>query len=120
MRYDVHFYLAIVEQHIEGNLVTTEADTLLWLTPAQAHTRSIDGLLSMLRPTQIALAELNLSKDVDQLRQFAIERDISPRLPRPVLETSGEIRWDLVNAYTGDVLAVNVGRAKQETTGSNE
>jgi 8-oxo-dGTP pyrophosphatase MutT (NUDIX family) len=120
MRYDVHFYLAIVEQHIEGNLVTTEADTLLWLTPAQAHTRSIDGLLSMLRPTQIALAELNLSKDVDQLRQFASKRDISPRLPRPVLETSGEIRWDLVNAYTGEVLAVNVGRAKQETTGSNE
>ena len=100
--------------------MTTEADTLLWLTPAEAHTRSIDGSLSMLRPTQIALAELNLSKDIDQLRKFASERDISPRLPRPTWQASGDIRWDLVNGHTGEVLAVNVGRAKQETTGSNE
>ncbi len=119
-RYDVHFYLAIVEAQVEGKLVTTEADTMLWLTPVQAHARSIDGSLPMLLPTQVALAELNLSKDLDQLKEFAQERNIAPRLPRPVMEATGEIRWDLVNAYTGEVLAENIGRAKQETTGSND
>lgn len=120
MRYDVHFYLSIVEEHVEGALVTTEADTMLWLTPAQAHARSLDGTLPMLRPTQVALAELNLSSDLEQLSQFAKARNIAPRLPRPVLETTGEIRWDLVNGHTGELIATDVGRAKQETTGSHD
>ncbi len=120
LRYDVHFYLAIVDEHVEGSLVTTEADTMLWLTPAHAHARSLDGSLPMLRPTQVALAELNLSNDLEQLTQFARARNIAPRLPRPVLEPSGEIRWDLVNGHTGELIATNVGRAKQETTGSHD
>jgi 8-oxo-dGTP pyrophosphatase MutT (NUDIX family) len=120
MRYDVHFYLAIVEESVEGELVTTEAHTMLWLTPAEAYARSIDGSLPMLRPTQVALSELNLSKDLEQLRQFAQMRQIAPRLPRPVADATGEIRWDLVNGHTGEVLARDVGRAKMETTGGNE
>ena len=120
LRYDVHFYLSIVDAHVEGALVTTEAHTMLWLTPAQAHAKSIDGSLPMLRPTQVALAELDLSKSLEQLSQFAKTRDIAPRLPRPVLEDSGEIRWDLVHGVTGELIATNVGMAKQETTGSDE
>ncbi len=120
MRYDVHFFLAIVDENVEGSLVTTEADTMLWLTPAHAHARSLDGTLPMLRPTQVALAELNLSADLGQLLQFASARNIAPRLPRPVLESSGEIRWDLVNGHTGKLIATDVGRAKQETTGSHD
>jgi len=120
MRYDVHFYLSLVDEHVQGALVTTEADTMLWLTPARAHARSLDGSLPMLRPTQVTLAELNLSKDLDQLSQFARTRNIAPRLPRPVLEHSGEIRWDLVNGHTGELIATNVGRAKQETSGSHD
>lgn len=120
MRYDVRFYLSIVEEHVEGALVTTEAYNMLWLTPAEAHARSLDGSLPMLRPTQVTLAELDISKNLEQLTQFALARDIAPRLPKPVLESSGEIRWDLVNGYTGEPLETNVGRAKQETTGSHE
>jgi hypothetical protein len=74
----------------------------------------------MLRPTQVTLAELDISKNLEQLTQFALARDIAPRLPKPALESSGEIRWDLVNGYTGEPLETNVGRAKQETTGSHE
>jgi 8-oxo-dGTP pyrophosphatase MutT (NUDIX family) len=120
LRYDVRFYLSIVEENVEGALVTTEAHNILWLTPAQAHARSLDGSLPMLRPTQVTLAELDISKNLEQLTQFALARDIAPRLPKPALESSGEIRWDLVNGYTGEPLETNVGRAKQETTGSHE
>ncbi len=120
VRYDVLFYLSIVEEHVEGALVTTEAHNILWLTPAQAHARSLDGSLPMLRPTQVALAELDSCKDLEQLTQFVRTRNIAPRLPRPTLEHSGEIRWDLVNGYTGEPLQTNVGKANQETTGRDE
>ena len=120
LRYDVLFYLSIVEEHVEGALVTTEAHNILWLTPAQAHARSLDGSLPMLRPTQIALAELDSCKDLEQLSQFVSTRDIAPRLPRPTLEHSGEIRWDLVNGYTGEPIQTNVGKVKRETTGRHE
>lgn len=120
LRYDVRFYLSIVEEHVEGALVTTEAHNILWLTPAQAHTRSLDGSLPMLRPTQIALAELDTCKSLEELTDFAHTRDIAPRLPRPTLERTGEIRWDLVNGYTGEHMQTNVGMAKQETTGRDE
>jgi 8-oxo-dGTP pyrophosphatase MutT (NUDIX family) len=120
MRYDVRFYLSVVEAHVEGALVTTEAHNMLWLTPGQAHARSLEGSLPMLRPTQVALTELGLSKNIKQLTAFARKRDIVPRLPRPVLESSGEIRWDLVNGRTGELMQANVGKAKQETTGSHD
>lgn len=120
LRYDVRFYLSIVEEHVEGALVTTEAHNILWLTPAQAHARSLDGSLPMLRPTQIALAELDTCKSLEELTYFARARNIAPRLPRPTLERTGEIRWDLVNGYTGEPMQTNVGMAKQETTGRDE
>ena len=120
LRYDVRFYLSIVEEHVEGALVTTEADTILWLTPAQAHARSLDGSLPMLRPTQIALAELDMCKNLEELTDFARARDIAPKLPIPTLKPTGEIRWDLVNGYTGEPIQTNVGMAKQETTGRHE
>lgn len=120
LRYDVRFYLSIVEEHVEGALVTTEAYNILWLTPEQAHTRSLDGSLPMLRPTQIALAELGTCKTLEELTEFASARDIAPRLPRPTLERTGEIRWDLVNGYTGEHMQTNIGMAKQETTGRHE
>lgn len=120
LRYDVRFYLSIVEAHVEGALVTTEADNILWLTPAKAHARSLDGSLPMLRPTQIALAELDKCETLEQLSDFARARDIAPRLPIPTLEPSGEIRWDLVNGYTREPMQTNVGMAKQETTGRDE
>lgn len=120
LRYDVRFYLSIVEEDVEGALVTTEAHNILWLTPAQAHARSLDGSLPMLRPTQIALAELDRCKNLEELTDFARARDIAPRLPRPTIDPTGEIRWDLVNGYTGELIQTNVGMAKQETTGRHE
>ncbi len=120
MRYDVHFYLSIVEAHVEGELVTTEAHNMLWLTPAQAHARSLDGSLPMLRPTQATLTDLDSNKDLEQLTQFAQKRKIVPRLLRPSLENAGEIRWDLVNGQTGELMETDVGRAMQETTGRHD
>jgi hypothetical protein len=74
----------------------------------------------MLRPTQIALAELDTCRSLEELTDFVRTRDIAPRLPKPTLERTGEIRWDLVNGYTGEPMQTNVGMAKQETTGRDE
>jgi 8-oxo-dGTP pyrophosphatase MutT (NUDIX family) len=117
MRYDVHFYLAVVEPDIVGELRTSEANEMLWLTPHEGVKRSLDGSLKMLRPTQVVLEELAQANSVDQLIQSAIQRTIFPRLPRPALMPDQSIRWDLVNAATLEVSIQDVGVARMESTG---
>jgi len=117
MRYDVHFYLALVDSNIQGQLRTTEANEMLWLTPSEGVKRSRDGSLNMLRPTQVVLEELAEAHSVDQLVQSASERTIYPRLPRPALLPDQTIRWDLVNAASLEVSIQDVGVARMESTG---
>lgn len=119
MRYDVQFYLAILEPGTEGQLRTTEADEMLWLTPQEGHQRSIDGTLRMLRPTQVVLSDLAQAGNVDQLVELAAAREIFPRLPRPSLNEDKSIRWDLVDASTMQVAYVDVGAARLESTGED-
>jgi 8-oxo-dGTP pyrophosphatase MutT (NUDIX family) len=117
MRYDVHFYLAMVDSDIQGELRTTEANEMLWLTPHEGVKRSLDGSLKMLRPTQSVLEELTQSGSVDQLLQSASEKIVYPRLLRPALMPDQSIRWDLLNAQSSDVFVENVGVARMESSG---
>lgn len=117
MRYDVHFYLAVVPPETSGELLTTEADDMLWLTPQAAHARSLDGSLHMLRPTQVVLQELSAAPHVRALRELAVTREIYPRLPRPVLTEDSSIRWDLINGHTMAVHYQGVPEARMESTG---
>ena len=117
MRYDVHFYLAIVESNVVGELRTSEANEMLWLTPHEGVKRSLDGSLKMLRPTQAVLEELTQSNSIEQLLHSASEKVVYPRLPRPALMHDQSIRWDLVNAASMEVSIQDVGVARMESTG---
>jgi 8-oxo-dGTP pyrophosphatase MutT (NUDIX family) len=119
MRYDVKFYLAVLESGTQGRLITTEADEMIWLTPQQGYNRSIDGTLRMLRPTQVVLNDLAQARNIEHLLELASTREIFPRLPRPSLNDDESIRWDLVDASTMEVAYVDVGAAKLESTGED-
>ncbi len=105
-RYDVSFFLADVQD--EGRLVTTEADHMLWLSPAEALERHQLGALALLRPTQIVL------EDLASGRVEANMASVAPKLPR--LRADG--RWDVVDANSGEVLVtVDDGPTISETDG---
>jgi len=103
-RYDVSFFLADVED--EGCLVTTEADLMLWLSPAEALERHRRGALALLRPTRVVLENLIANR---------IEvGPIVPKLPR----RRPDGLWDVIDASTGEVLmTVDDGPTISETDG---
>ncbi len=119
MRYDVHFYLAIVPAGTPGNLGTSEAQEMLWLTPEEGLRRSYDGSLPMLRPTQVVLQELAAASQVNELLTLAAQRRIFPRLPRPALNEDRTIRWDLLDGHTMQVAYRGVPEARMETSGES-
>lgn len=98
-RFDVRFFQAEVSD--PGELVTTEADEVLWLTPAQARAEHDRGRLPMLRPTVEVLALM------ERLAAGEPVPPITPKLPRP-RDAAGVLTWDIVHAGTGDVLARDI------------
>ncbi len=105
-RYDVSFFIADVEQR--GRLTTTEADSMLWITPSDALTRHHQGALPMLRPTRAVLEDLAAGRVIDD------PRAVVPKLPR----ARPDGLWDVIDAETDRVLAtVDVGPILSETDG---
>jgi 8-oxo-dGTP pyrophosphatase MutT (NUDIX family) len=92
-RYDVAFFLADVDT--EGRLATTEADHMVWLSPADALERNRLGTLPLLRPTQLVLQDLATNS-----AGLAV-RSVVPKLPR----RRPDGLWDIVDVSTGRVLA---------------
>lgn len=105
-RYDVAFYLADVTEH--GRLVTTEADHMEWLSPADALERNRLGTLPLLRPTQVVLEDLATNHDDLSARL------VVPKLPR--MQPGG--MWDIIDVSSGRVLVtVDDGPSISETDG---
>ncbi len=98
-RFDVRFFHAKVS--IPGELVTTEADEVVWLTPARARAEHDRGRLPMLRPTVEVLALM------ERIASGEPVPPVTPKLPRP-RDAEGELMWDIVHADTGDVLARDI------------
>ena len=99
VRFDVRFYAVEVSATVAelATLTTSEGDALIWQTPMDALA------LPILRPTRGVLTKVE-----------AYLRDGSwtapaPSLPRPRISgASDEIRWDVVHAYSGEVLEADV------------
>lgn len=99
-RFDVRFFHA--EVNVPGGLSTTEADEVMWLTPEHAIDEHERGRMPMLRPTVEVLILMR--------KLFAGEivgDEVTPKLPRP-RDAAGVLKWDIVHADTGAVLARNI------------
>lgn len=103
-RYDTRFFMAAIPPGQRARDVSTEADRVAWLSPADAVARMRAGELALLPPTLVTLLELTAYDSVAAV--LAAERDISPRLPEAAIIDGGvylvmpdELAYDLAGAY---------------------
>ncbi|MEX5706903.1 NUDIX hydrolase [Parafrankia sp. FMc6] len=87
-RYDTRFFVAALPAgQLPGELATelsTEADGMLWIRPAEAMERFVAGEIGMLPPTAFTLAELSAYDDVAGALAAARTRDLKPIMARIV------------------------------------
>lgn len=99
VRFDVRFYAVEVSDDLahRATLTTSEGDALVWQAPMDALA------LPILRPTRGVLAR------VDSYLRTGQWSSAAPSLPRPrIVGPADDIRWDVVHAYTGEVLEADV------------
>lgn len=99
VRFDVRFYAVEVPADVAvgAALTTSEGDALVWQAPMDALA------LPILRPTRGVLTKVGA-----YLRDGSWSAP-APSLPRPRIGGApDEIHWDVVHAYTGDVLEADV------------
>jgi len=87
-----------------------------WVTPTAALAEHRRGHRPMLPPTLAVLAVLAASTDVDDVLTRARLAPPVPTLPRPARSGTG-IRWNLVHAYSGRILAPAREPAGSEVAG---
>lgn len=102
-RYDVRFFAAVVGE-AQARLATTEADEARWLAPVDALAEFGAGRLAMLPPTEAVLRRLVGFADAESALGALRSAPVVPLMPR----RGDDSRWDLVHAYTGEVLRAGV------------
>jgi 8-oxo-dGTP pyrophosphatase MutT (NUDIX family) len=82
-RYDTRFFVAAIPPGQRARDVSTEADRIAWLKPADALAGARAGELALLPPTLVTLRQLTAYDSVAAV--LAADRDISPHLPAAVI-----------------------------------
>jgi 8-oxo-dGTP pyrophosphatase MutT (NUDIX family) len=82
-RYDTRFFVAAMPAGQRARDVSTEADRVAWVRPADALAAAGRGEMFMLPPTLATLRELAGHADVAAV--LAAERTIKPLVPEPVI-----------------------------------
>ena len=83
-RYDTRFFLAALPAGQLTRDVSTEADEVCWLTPADALARLVRGQIEMLPPTAVMLHELSEYRSITDVLAAVPNRDIHPITPAAV------------------------------------
>jgi 8-oxo-dGTP pyrophosphatase MutT (NUDIX family) len=113
-RFDTRFLAAALPAGQDVDAHVTETDSAHWYGPADALAEHRRGALAMLPPTVAVLADLAGQRGVGDALNWARTREVVPLLPRARL-SGDELTWDLVHAYTGEVLT-----AAEQPSGSEE
>ncbi|MBU6245558.1 MAG: NUDIX hydrolase [Actinomycetales bacterium] len=108
-RYDVRFFAAVVPDGQDATPRGTEADAVAWLPPTQALGAHRSGSMPMLPPTVAVLEFLADHGDAAAILAAGAQRDLAPRMPHPVLNADGSLRWVILNERTGAILAERLG-----------
>lgn len=81
-RYDTRFFVAAMPEGQDTRDVSGEADTVVWVKPAEAVAAADAGEMAMLLPTYVTLTELAQFGDPAEVLAAAAEREIRPIMPR--------------------------------------
>jgi 8-oxo-dGTP pyrophosphatase MutT (NUDIX family) len=94
-RYDTRFLVAALPSGQSTREVTSEADTVQWLRPADALTEHGRGRRTMLPPTVVTLGEIAGYRTVGEILAAAPSRTVSPIQPRLVGRDGDRLRLAL-------------------------
>jgi 8-oxo-dGTP pyrophosphatase MutT (NUDIX family) len=89
IRFDTHFFLALLPDGQEPQIDGQECVDLGWFTPAGALQAHRDGEILLVFPTIKHLEQLSAFASVDSLMTYARGRDVQPVQPRVLVE--GEV-----------------------------
>ncbi|HTA34895.1 MAG TPA: NUDIX hydrolase [Solirubrobacteraceae bacterium] len=89
IRFDTHFFLALLPDGQEPRIDGEECVDLGWFTPAGALEAHRDGEILLVFPTIKHLEQLGAFASVDSLMSYARGRDVQPVQPRVLVE--GEV-----------------------------
>ena len=118
-RYDTRFFVAALPDGQHGDEVIGEADRAGWWRPADALAAYAEGQMAMLPPTVASLQQLAGYSTVAEVRADVPDLGSRPQMPRPVADGHGGVRWVMVDAHTGEVLAeLGAGPAGSEMDGA--
>jgi len=89
IRFDTHFFLAVLAAGQEPRIDGEECVDLGWFTPAGALDAHRDGEIMLVFPTIKHLEQLGAFSSVESLMSYARGRDVQPVQPRVLVE--GEV-----------------------------
>jgi 8-oxo-dGTP pyrophosphatase MutT (NUDIX family) len=89
IRFDTHFFLALLPDGQEPQVDGEECVDLGWFTPARALDAHRDGEILLVFPTIKHLEQLGTFASVDALMSYARGREVQPVQPRVLLD--GEV-----------------------------
>lgn len=89
IRFDTHFFLARLPDGQQAAVDGEEVVELGWFTPESALEAHRDGRVALVFPTIKHLEQLSGFSSVEQLLDYARERDVQPVEPKVLLE--GEV-----------------------------
>ncbi len=83
-RYDTWFYVAAMPKNQQARDISGEASWAGWMSPMDALR---DESVNLLPPTAVALSELAHLSTVDAVLDRAVNRDLTPVVPKMVWST---------------------------------
>ena len=89
IRFDTHFFLALLPDGQEPRIDGEECVDLGWFTPQGALDAHRDGEITLVFPTIKHLEQLGAFPSVESLMSYARGRDVQPVQPRVLVE--GEV-----------------------------
>jgi 8-oxo-dGTP pyrophosphatase MutT (NUDIX family) len=91
-RYDTRFFVAAMPGEQRTRDVGGESDRVTWIRPAEALAAHAAGILDMLPPTVVTLAELAAYPSIASVLDAGTARDVRPVLPKIMLGDDEEVR----------------------------
>jgi len=100
-RFDTRFFVAALPAHQAAHDLGGEADSVGWMTPAQALVRHERGELAMLLPTVATLESLTSYATSAEVLADADSRTIRPLMPAPIGDGH---EWHILDERTREIV----------------
>jgi hypothetical protein len=92
-RFDTRFFVAALPVGQRTRDVGGEADRVMWLGATEVLEAERAGQMSLLPPTIAALTDLSSYSSVADVLAAAPAREITPTMPKLVLDADGNLRF---------------------------